>query len=214
MKCSKDGRHPRNPTGIDNCRPHRPARAGVGLRQIKGIADIRLQKGTQNREVSRMRLTKFSDYALRALLLAASRPGERVTVEETARIFGISRMHLKKVVMLLSAEGYVDAARGHHGGFMLARAPEAINLGALLRKTEPDFGMVECFLPDNACPITRTCRLAGIVNEGLVGFLAAFDRHTLADILIPADRFMPDTAPQPLRGPHLPPPPEPDTQTG
>lgn len=152
-----------------------------------------------------MRLTKFSDYALRALLLAASRPGERVTVEETAQIFGISRMHLKKVVMFLSAEGYVGAARGHHGGFMLAQAPEAINLGVLLRKTEPDFGMVECFLPGNACPITRTCRLAGVVNEGVEAFVAAFDRHTLADILLPAERFAPCTAPQPLRGPRLPP---------
>jgi len=157
-----------------------------------------------------MRLTKFSDYALRALLFAASRPGERVTVEETAQVFGISRMHLKKVVMLLSAEGYVSAARGHHGGFMLARPPEAINLGVLLRKTEPDFGMVECFLPGNTCPITRTCRLAGVVNEGVEAFVAAFDRHTLADILLPADRFAPGSAPQPQRGPRLPPPPEPD----
>lgn len=154
-----------------------------------------------------MRLTKFSDYALRALLFAASRPGERVTVEETAQLFGISRMHLKKVVMFLSAEGYVSAARGHHGGFMLARAPEAINLGVLLRKTEPDFGLVECFLSDNACPISRSCRLAGIVNEGLQGFLAAFDRHTLADILLPADRFVPSAGQQPLRGPFLPPAP-------
>lgn len=152
-----------------------------------------------------MRLTKFTDYALRALLFAASRPGERVTVEETAQVFGISRMHLKKVVMFLSAEGYVSAARGHHGGFMLAQAPEAINLGVLLRKTEPDFGMVECFLPGNACPITRACRLAGVVNEGVEAFVAAFDRHTLADILLPAERFAPSSAAQPLRGPRLPP---------
>lgn len=152
-----------------------------------------------------MRLTKFSDYALRALLYAASRPGQRVTVEETAQLFGISRMHLKKVVMFLSAEGYVSAARGHHGGFTLAQAPEAINLGVLIRKTEPDFGMVECFLPENTCPISRSCRLAGVINEGLEAFVAAFDRHTLADILLPADRFLPGTTPQPQRGPRLPP---------
>ncbi|GAA0303021.1 RrF2 family transcriptional regulator [Rhodovulum strictum] len=157
-----------------------------------------------------MRLTKFSDYALRALLFAASRPGERVTVEETAQLFGISRMHLKKVVMFLSAEGYVSALRGHHGGFMLALAPEQINLGVLLRKTEPDFGMVECFQAENMCPITRGCRLAGVVNEGVAAFIAAFDRYTLADILLPPGRFTPSDAPQPLRGPYLPLPPAAD----
>jgi Rrf2 family nitric oxide-sensitive transcriptional repressor len=179
--------------------------SGCGLSHIKGMACILSQRRNETREAPCMRLTKFSDYALRALLFAASRPGERVTVEETAQIFGISRMHLKKVVMFLASEGYVSAARGHNGGFMLARAPETINLGALLRQTEPDFGMVECFLPGNLCPITRTCRLAGVVNEAVEAFVAAFDRRTLADILLPPDRFVPCAAPQPLRGPRLPP---------
>lgn len=154
-----------------------------------------------------MRLTKFSDYALRALLLAASRPGERVTVTEAAALYGISHMHLKKVVKFLSAEGYLDATRGHHGGFTLAMPPAAINLGALLRKTEPDFGLVECFLSGNRCPVTRRCGLAGVVNEGLQAFVAVFDRYTLADIQLPPDSFAPGGAAQPLRGPHLPPAP-------
>lgn len=155
-----------------------------------------------------MRLTKFSDYALRALLLAASRPGERVTVNEAAQLYGISHMHLKKVVKFLSAEGYLDATRGHHGGFALALPPAAINIGALIRKTEPDFGLVECFLEGNACPITRSCGLAGILNDGLVAFLEVLDRYTLADIMLPRNRFdAPGTPPFPQRGPRLPSPP-------
>lgn len=154
-----------------------------------------------------MRLTKFSDYALRALLLAASRPGERVTVNEAAQIYGISHMHLKKVVKFLSAEGYLDATRGHHGGFALALPPASINLGELIRKSEPDFGLVECFLPDNTCPITRSCGLAGVFNDSLAAFLSVLDRYTLADIMLPRKRFEgPGTPPYPLRGPRLPPP--------
>lgn len=156
-----------------------------------------------------MRLTKFSDYALRALLLAAGRPGERVTVNEAAQLYGISHMHLKKVVKFLSAEGYLDATRGHHGGFALAMPPAAINIGALIRKTEPDFGLVECFLPGNTCPITRSCGLAGIFNDGLAAFLAVLDRYTLADIMLAPKRFEDLSAPPfPLRGPKLPPSPD------
>ena len=153
-----------------------------------------------------MRLTKFSDYAIRVLLYAASRPGTLVTIEETADVFGISRAHLKKVVLLLSNNGYLRAVRGRRGGFTLGRAPDEINLGALLRLTEPDFAMVECFQTGNRCPITRVCRLPEVVNEALGAYLAAFDRRSLADILLQAPDFIANGPTEPaLRGPRLPP---------
>ncbi len=152
-----------------------------------------------------MRLTKFSDYALRTLLYAASRCEGLVTVEETAQFFGISQAHLKKVVMRLSSEGYLVAMRGHGGGFRLARPAAEINLGALLRKTEPDFGLVECFLTGNACRITAACRLPGALNAALSAFLVTLDRYTLADLLIDAGHFdKPLPVPAGLRGPRLP----------
>ena len=158
-----------------------------------------------------MRLTKFSDYAVRVLLYAASRPQQLVTIEETSQVFGISRAHLKKVVLLLSGKGYLRAVRGRRGGFTLGCPPEQINLGALLRLTEPDFALLECFQSGNTCPITGCCRLPGVVNEALAAFIAVFDRHSLADIQLRGQEFVvvpPDgMAP---RGPQLsavPPPP-------
>ena len=154
-----------------------------------------------------MRLTKFSDYALRVLLFAASVDDERlVTIEKTAALYGISRAHLKKVVRLLIREGYLEGLRGRTGGFRLALPPERINLGAVLRCTEPDFAMVECFSTENACRITRQCRLPFLINEALAALITVFDGHTLADILVDQRHFASvPTLPLPQRGPHLPP---------
>jgi len=154
-----------------------------------------------------MRLTKFSDYALRTLMFAASSPDTLVTIEQTATLYGISQAHLKKVVLLLTRAGFLRGVRGRSGGFTLALAPEDINLGEVLRVTEPDFGMVECFLPGNQCCITRRCGLPSIIDEALAAFITTFDRYTLAQYMLPANGFPCERRAQPLRGPHLPPAP-------
>ncbi|MBK5928247.1 Rrf2 family transcriptional regulator [Rhodobaculum claviforme] len=148
-----------------------------------------------------MRLTKFSDYALRVLLYAASRPGTLVTIEETADVFEVSRAHLKKVVLHLSSNGYLQAMRGRGGGFTLARAPQEIGLGALIRSTEGDFGLVECFQDGNRCPITPMCRFPAIMNEALAAFLTTLDRYTLHDVMLTPESFLAVPGPQPRRGP-------------
>ena len=152
-----------------------------------------------------MRLTKFTDYALRVLIYAASLEGKRLTtVEETAKFFDISRAHLKKVVLLLTQNGYLEGVRGRSGGFRLALPADQINLGALIRVTEPDFGMVECFLPENTCRITQACRLPMVLNKALDNFVTTFDAYTLADVKIEARFFdAPQEASYPMRGPKL-----------
>lgn len=159
-----------------------------------------------------MRLTKFSDYALRVLLLAASRPGRNVTIDETAVLFNISAAHLKKVVRLLSSEGVLRATRGKSGGFQLALPAEDISLGKVLRLTEPDFGMVECFLPENDCVLSGPCKLPQVINEALGRFIGVFDDYSLADIRVDASAFDggpfdPAAAQRQRRGPILPPAP-------
>lgn len=136
-----------------------------------------------------MQLSKFTDYALRVLLLAASTPDRNVTIRETADIYGISHAHLKKVVLKLSREGYLESMRGHGGGFRLSMPPEQINLGALIRATETDFALVECYNPDSNCCIQTTCILPGILNEALAAFLSVMDRYSLKDIILHPDTF-------------------------
>ncbi|HRO10947.1 Rrf2 family transcriptional regulator [Amaricoccus sp.] len=136
-----------------------------------------------------MRLTMMSDYALRVLLYAAAHPERLVTIDETQEAYGISRGHMMKIVGVLARAGLLRSQRGRTGGFTLGLSPEKIRLGDVVRLTEPDFDMVECFAPGNTCAITRFCRLPGIVTEALSAFMTVMDRHTLADLIIRPQDF-------------------------
>lgn len=145
-----------------------------------------------------MKLTQFTDFALRLLMFAGSNRHRLVTIEEVSTAYGISRTHLMKVANQLTRNGFLKAMRGRCGGLALARPPDEIGLGAILRAMEPDFAMVECFGAGNRCVITRSCRLKGVVGEALDAFLAVFDRHTLADLLLtPEDFGLPAAPPSP-----------------
>jgi Rrf2 family nitric oxide-sensitive transcriptional repressor len=86
----------------------------------------------------------------------AAAAGDRlITIEETAKLYNISRAHLMKVVNILTRAGYLKGVRGRAGGFTLSRLPEAINLGDVVRATEPDFALVECFATGSQCVITK-----------------------------------------------------------
>lgn len=136
-----------------------------------------------------MRLTNFSDYALRVLMLAAAQADRLITIEETAVVYGISRAHLMKVVNQLTRAGFLKAVRGRSGGLTLARASGQINLGDVLRATEPDFTLVECFTADNNCMLTPRCRLRGVLNEALSAFIVTVERYTLADLVLSPEDF-------------------------
>jgi Rrf2 family nitric oxide-sensitive transcriptional repressor len=129
-----------------------------------------------------MRLTLHSDYGLRVLLFLATRPGDTVSIGEVAAGYGISAHHLGKVAQRLGREGYVELLRGSKGGLRLARAPEEISIGEIVRRLEPDLDLVECFDPgSNTCPIVPACGLKGILAEARARFFETLDGHTLAD---------------------------------
>lgn len=136
-----------------------------------------------------MRLTNFTDYALRMLMYAASAGDRLITIEEAARAFNVSKTHLNKVASTLTRAGFLRAVRGRTGGLTLARRPEAIRIGDVVRLTEPDFALVECFATGNRCVLTRACRLSGVLSEAAASFQATLDRHTLADIALRPQDF-------------------------
>ena len=113
-----------------------------------------------------MHLTQFSDYAMRVVLYLGCHPTKLVSVDEISRAYGISRHHLVKVVQTLTDLGVVAAQRGRGGGMRLARRPSEINVGWLIRRTEPHFNLVECFDPEaNTCPIAPACGLKGALHR-------------------------------------------------
>jgi Rrf2 family nitric oxide-sensitive transcriptional repressor len=122
-------------------------------------------------------------------MYAAARTDRLITIEETAELYGISRAHLMKVANQLTRAGFMTAVRGRSGGLQLARRPEGIRLGEVLKETEPDFALVDCFRSGNSCLITPRCRLRGVLNEALKAFSEVLDGYTLADLLLAPEDF-------------------------
>lgn len=126
-----------------------------------------------------MRLTRYTDYAMRVLLYLGSRPDRLCSISEIATAYGISQNHLMKVVSDLVGAGYLESVRGRSGGIRLAKPTEEINVGELIRYTEDDFDLVEC----GECVIAPACGLTSVLDEALGAFLDILGRYSLADVL-------------------------------
>ena len=131
-----------------------------------------------------MQLTLYSDYSLRVLIYLALDPERLVTIEEIARSYDISKAHLTKVVHQLGLRGYVETLRGRGGGLRLARRPEEIGVGQVVRAMEENMALVECFDPASSrCAIEPACGLRPVLQEALAAFRTVLDRYTLADLV-------------------------------
>jgi len=129
-----------------------------------------------------MQLTLFSDYSLRVLLYLAAHREALVPVAHISRAYGISQHHLVKVVQRLVEKDLVQSVRGRSGGLRLAREPAEINLGAVVRVTEPHANLVECFdRRTNTCPIDPACGLKRALLSAQQAFFTELERYTLAD---------------------------------
>lgn len=126
-----------------------------------------------------MRLTRYTDYALRVLTHLAAYPDRLCSIAGIAAAYGISRNHLMKVVNDLARAGYVESVRGRGGGIRLARPASAIRLGEIVRHTEEGFDLVDCV----GCIIAPACGITGMLGEALSAFMAVLDRYTLQDLM-------------------------------
>lgn len=131
-----------------------------------------------------MRLTRHTDFALRLLTSLAIASDGRQTIETIARRHAISNNHLMKVARTLTLAGLVTGVRGRNGGLELARPPEDIRIGDVVRACEDSFALVDCFdAARNRCLLTPACGLRGPLEEALAAFLAVLDRYSLRDLM-------------------------------
>ena len=130
-----------------------------------------------------MKLTLYTDYSLRVLLYLSYKKGQPATITEIADFYKISRNHLVKVVHNLGLLGFVDTTRGKKGGIRLSKDAKRASIGDVVRKTEPDLNLLECFDPrTDHCVISTVCRLKGILYRARSAFMTELDAHTLAEI--------------------------------
>lgn len=131
-----------------------------------------------------MQLSKFTDYAFRALIYLAKGSNENTTVDKLAEELDISIHHLKKVINKLAKTEYIISTKGRNGGLKLGLSPEEINLGKVLILTEENLSLVECMNETGKCPlISEKCKLKGIICRSLNGFVNEMSKYTLKDIL-------------------------------
>jgi Rrf2 family nitric oxide-sensitive transcriptional repressor len=143
-----------------------------------------------------MKLTAFTNYALRTLQMAAIRTPQITRIDDVASAHGINRPHMVKVVHMLGKAGYLATVRGRGGGFRLSRAPEEIRVGDVVRLTEGPIVLVECFhAPTNTCPLIGICRLSRKLNEATRAFMQVLDETTIADIAQNRNELMTRLAP-------------------
>jgi Rrf2 family nitric oxide-sensitive transcriptional repressor len=136
-----------------------------------------------------MRLTVLSDYSLRVLMYLGAAPDRLATIQEIAQAYRISENHLMKVVHGLARHGFVATVRGRGGGLRLAKAPEQITVGAVLRAVEDDFALVECFESGDTCRITNVCRLKRALHQALGAYFQVLDNWTLAELVAKPKRL-------------------------
>lgn len=137
-----------------------------------------------------MRLTLHSDYAVRILIHLGLVNDRLVTMDEISRAYGISKNHLMKISHRLANKGYVVSVRGRFGGVRLAKDPQDINVGELLRWTEDNRQHVECFTSEsNQCAIATACGLKSVLGEALEAYFLVLDKYSLADLMASRDRL-------------------------
>lgn len=131
-----------------------------------------------------VKLTSYTDYGLRALMLLAAERGVVMSSAALADRLCISRNHLAKILLDLVDGNYLTSVRGAGGGVSLTRDPASIRVGELVQYLERDQALVECFRTDGgACCLLPQCRLRSLLRAARDAFITTLDRQTLADLI-------------------------------
>ena len=129
-----------------------------------------------------MRLSRFTDIGLRALMYIAAQ-GRNVSAREVSEAFHVSKDHVTKSMQGLVSLGALTSTPGRNGGFELDTDPNELRLGVLVRRLEPNLAIAECFGEDSTCPLTDACDLSSALYEAREAFFVSLDRYTLADLV-------------------------------
>ncbi|QPC88046.1 iron-responsive transcriptional regulator RirA [Mesorhizobium sp. NBSH29] len=131
-----------------------------------------------------MRLTRQTNYAIRIMMYCAANPGQLSRIPEIAASYSVSELFLFKILQPLVEHGLVETVRGRNGGVRLGRPADQVTLFDIVRVTEENFAMAECFENDaTECPLVDSCSLNSALREALNAFFAVLERHSIDDLV-------------------------------
>lgn len=132
-----------------------------------------------------MRLSDYTDYTLRVLMYCATHTERLVTIGELASHHAVSKNHLMKIVNDLARQNILETTRGRGGGLRLLKEPATIRIGDVVRATETDFKLVECFdSTTSLCRLVPACRLKQVFESALQAYFRELDQVTLQDVCV------------------------------
>ena len=133
-----------------------------------------------------MHLSKKTVYALRAVFELAKRYGSGpVTIGTIAQAQSLPVRFLENILVQLKGGGVLESARGKEGGYWLARPPEEISVGQVLRVMEMTVAPIDCLeggLKAN-CPMKDACAFLPMWTRALEAMLAVYDGTSYADLV-------------------------------
>lgn len=130
-----------------------------------------------------MRLTRQTNYAIRILMYCAANEGRLSRIADVAAAYSVSELFLFKILQPLVENKLVETVRGRNGGVRLGRPAADITLFDVVRVTEENFAMAECFENDSAdCPLIDSCALNEALRKALGAFFEVLESYTIEDL--------------------------------
>ena len=137
-----------------------------------------------------VKVSKRGEYALRALIdfgLAQALGRPLLQVSELASKEDLPVKFLEQILMQLKAAGYLESRRGKHGGYLLARPPENISIGQVIRLIDGPLAPISCVSQTAyercSCPDEEHCGLRMLMLDVRNAITNILDRYTLADVV-------------------------------
>lgn len=131
-----------------------------------------------------MRLTRQTNYAVRILMYCAANQGRLSRIPEIAEAYGVSELFLFKILQPLVENGLIETVRGRNGGVKLGKPADKISLFDVVRVTEENFAMAECFENDATdCPLVDSCGLNEALRKALGAFFEVLDGYSIEDLV-------------------------------
>ncbi len=131
-----------------------------------------------------MRLTRQTNYAVRMLMYCAADSESLSRIPDIAKAYSVSELFLFKILQPLAKAGIMETVRGRNGGVRLARPANEITLLDVVKTTEDNFAMAECFENDaSECPLVDSCGLNSALRRALNAFFEVLSEYTIDDLV-------------------------------
>jgi Rrf2 family protein len=130
-----------------------------------------------------MKLSTRSRYGTRLLIdIASNGNGSPVPVSEISRRIGVSVKYLEQLIRPLKKAQYLNSVRGPKGGHVLARRPEDITVGEVVRLLEGGISLTDCIEHPEICPHSDSCNIRGVWTTATDSMLGILDSITVQDL--------------------------------